>query len=84
MLRQNGIRFFKGLYVTFKLAPDLTKKSAYLSSYNPLNEGQSSILKTQCFKHITVIWVSVQLFDIQVKFLEFSKEVSPCSYNMIM
>ena len=23
MLRQNGIRFYKGLYVTFKLAPDL-------------------------------------------------------------
>ena len=25
MLRQNGIRFYKGLYVTFKLAPDLKK-----------------------------------------------------------
>ena len=26
MLRQNGKRFYKGLYVTFKLAPDLKKK----------------------------------------------------------
>ena len=25
MLRQNGIRFYKGLYVTFKLAPNLKK-----------------------------------------------------------
>ena len=23
MLRQTGIRFYKGLYITFKLAPDL-------------------------------------------------------------
>ena len=39
MLRQNGIRFYKGLYVTFKLAPDLKKNTVYLSSYGPLNEG---------------------------------------------
>ena len=44
MLRQNGIRFYKGLYVTFKLAPDLKKKIVYLSSYSPLNEGHFSIL----------------------------------------
>ena len=25
MLRQNDIHFYKGLYVTFKLAPDLKK-----------------------------------------------------------
>ena len=25
MLQQNGKRFYKGLYVTFKLAPDLKK-----------------------------------------------------------
>ena len=37
MLRQNGIRFYKGLYVTFKLAPDRKKNSVYLSSYSPLN-----------------------------------------------
>ena len=44
MLRQNGIPFFKGLYVTFKLAPDLEKNTVYLSSYSPSNEGHVSIL----------------------------------------
>ena len=44
MLRQNGIRFHKGLYVTFKLAPDLKQNTVYLSSYRPLNEGHFSIL----------------------------------------
>ena len=29
MLRQNGLRFYEGLYVTFKLAPDLTKNRVY-------------------------------------------------------
>ena len=27
MLRQNGKRFYKGLYVTFKLAPDLKQNA---------------------------------------------------------
>ena len=44
MLRQNGIRFYKGLYVTFKLAPNQKKNIVYLSSYSPLNEGNFSIL----------------------------------------
>ena len=44
MLRQNGKRFYKGLYVTFKLAPDLKKNTVYFSSYSPLNEGHVSIL----------------------------------------
>ena len=44
MLRHNGIRFYKGLYVTFKLAPGLKKYTVYLSSYSPLNEGHFSIL----------------------------------------
>ena len=44
MLRQNGIRFYQALYVTFKLAPDLKKNTVYLSSYSPLNEGYFSIL----------------------------------------
>ena len=44
MLGQNCIRFYKGLYVTFKLAPDLKKNTAFLSSYSPLNEGYFSIL----------------------------------------
>ena len=43
-LQQNGICFYKGLYVTFKLAPDLKKNTVYLSSYIPLNEGHLSIL----------------------------------------
>ena len=55
MLRQNGKRFYKGQYVTFKLAPNLKKNTAFLSSYSPLNEGHVSILKTQCFEHILVI-----------------------------
>ena len=44
MLRQNGKRFYKGLYVTFKLAPDLKKNTVFLLSYSPLNEGHVSIL----------------------------------------
>ena len=44
MLRQNGIRFYKGLYVTFKLVADLKKNTEYLSSNSPLNEGLFSIL----------------------------------------
>ena len=44
MLQQNGYRFYKGLYVTSKLAPDLKKNTVNLSSYSPLNEGHVSIL----------------------------------------
>ena len=44
MLRQNGKRFYKGPYVTFKLAPDLKKNTVYLSSYSPFNEGHVNIL----------------------------------------
>ena len=44
MLQQNGIRFHKGLYVTFKLAPDLKQNTEYLSRYRPWNEGHFSIL----------------------------------------
>ena len=44
MLRQNGILFHKGLYVTFKLEPDLKQNTVYLSSYHSLNEGHFSIL----------------------------------------
>ena len=44
MLRQNGKRFYKGKFVSFKLAPDLKKNTVYLSSYSPLNEGHVSIL----------------------------------------
>ena len=44
MLRQNGKRFYRGLYFTFNLAPALKKNSVYLSSYSPLNKGHVSIL----------------------------------------
>ena len=44
MLRQNGLRFYKGLYVSFKLAPDLKKNTVYLLSYSRLNEGRFGIL----------------------------------------
>ena len=37
MLQQNGKRFYKGLYVAFKLAPDIKKNTVYLLSYSPLN-----------------------------------------------
>ena len=43
-LRQNDKRYYKGLYVTFKLAPDLKKNTVYLSSYSPLNKVHVSIL----------------------------------------
>ena len=43
MLQQNDKRFYRGLYVTFKLAPDLKKNKVYLSSYCALNEGHASI-----------------------------------------
>ena len=51
MLQQNGKRFYKGLYVTFKLAPDLKENTVFLSSYSPFNEGHvniqtNSILRT--------------------------------------
>ena len=44
MLQQNGNCFYKGLYVTFTLAPDLKKNTVYFSSYSHLNEGHVSIL----------------------------------------
>ena len=44
MLRQNGKRFYKGLYVTFKLVPDVKTNTVYLSSYSPWNKGHVSIL----------------------------------------
>ena len=53
MLRQNGKRFYKGIYVTFKLAPDLKKSTVYLSSYSPLNEGHVSILTNSMLRTYT-------------------------------
>ena len=53
MLRQNGKRFYKGLYVTLKLAPNLKKNTVYLSSYSPLNEGHVSILTNSMHRTYT-------------------------------
>ena len=53
MLRQNGKQFYKGLYVTFKVAPDLKKNTVYLSSYIPLNEGHVSILTNSMLRTYT-------------------------------
>ena len=87
MLRQNGKHFYKGLYVTFKLAPDQKKNTVRLSSYSPMNEGHVSILTnsmlrtytSDIYEHIILLF-----FDKQVKFLEIFKEVSPYSYIMIL
>ena len=53
MLRQNGRRFYKGLYVIFKLACNINKNTVYLSSYNPLNEGHVSILTNPMLRTYT-------------------------------
>ena len=53
MLQQNGKRFYKGLYVTFKLAPDLKKNTVYLSSFSLLNEGHVSILTNSMLRTYT-------------------------------
>ena len=53
MLRQNGKRFYKGLYITFILAPDLKKNTIYLSSYSPLNESHVSILTSSMLRTYT-------------------------------
>ena len=53
MLRQNSKRFYKGLYVTFKLAIDLKKNTVNLSSYSPPNEGHVSILTNSMIRTYT-------------------------------
>ena len=50
VLRQNAKRFYKGLYVTFKQAPDLKKNTVYLSSFSPLNEELFCILKNSILR----------------------------------
>ena len=53
MLRRNGKRFYKGPYVTFKLAPDLKKYTVYLLSYSPVSEGHVSILTNSMLRTYT-------------------------------
>ena len=59
MLQQNSIRFYKGLYITFKLAEGLKKNTVHLLNYSPLMRVALVYLQTQCFEHITVIKTSV-------------------------
>ena len=54
MLRQNGKRFYKGLYVTFKLASAFKKNTVYLSSYSPSNKGHVSILTNSMLRTYTI------------------------------
>ena len=53
MLQEIGKRLRKGLYVTFKLAPDINKNTVYLLSYSPLNEGHVTILTNSIFRTYT-------------------------------
>ena len=53
MLQQDGKRFYKGLYVAFKLTPDQKKNTGYFSNYNPLNEGHVSILSKSILRTYT-------------------------------
>ena len=53
MLQQNGKHFYKGLYVTFKLAPDLKKYTVHLSSYSLLKEGDVDILTNSMLRTYT-------------------------------
>ena len=84
MLQQNGKRFYKGLYVIFKLAPNLKKNTVYLSSHSPLNEGHVSILTNSMLLTLTSDIDELQFFDKQVKILEIFKVVYPYSYIMIL
>ena len=61
MLRQNDKSFYKGLYVTFKLAPDLKKNIVYLSSYSPLNEGHIRKLKNSMYRTY-IIDIDMRIF----------------------
>ena len=53
MLRQNDKRFYKGLFVTFKLVPNIMKNTVYLSSYCPSNEGHVNILTNSMIRTYT-------------------------------
>ena len=53
MLQQNGKSYYKGVYITFKLAPNLQNNTVYLTSYSPLNEGHVSILTNSMLRTYT-------------------------------
>ena len=84
MLRQNGKRFYKGLYVTFKVVPDLKKNIVHLSSYSPLNEGHVCILTSSMLRTYTSDRDESIILRKTGEFLEIFKEVSLYSYIMIL
>ena len=53
MLNQNDKRFYKGLYVTLKLTPDIKTNAVYLLDYSPLDEGHVSILTNSMLRTYT-------------------------------
>ena len=56
VLRQNGNRFYKELYVTFKLVQNLKNSivnTVCLTSYSPSNEGHVSILTNSMLRTYT-------------------------------
>ena len=53
MLQQNGKRFYKGIYVTLKLAPDIKKNTVYLLSYSFLKEGHVSKITNSMLRTYT-------------------------------
>ena len=65
-VKQNRKSFYKGLYVTFKLASDLKKNTVYmyLSSYSPLNGGHVSILSNAMLRTYTS---DIMLYSVQLK-----------------
>ena len=64
MLRQNGKRFYRGLYVIFKLAPGLKKNTVCLTSYSPLNEGHVKILTNSMLRTETAISIFEQILAV--------------------
>ena len=70
MLQQNGKRFYKGLYVTFKVASDPRENTVYLSSYSSLNDGHVSILTNSMLRTYTSDieqWLSGRVLDSRPK-----------------
>ena len=84
MPRQNGKRFYKGLYVTFKVAPDLKKNTVNLSSNSPSNEGYVCLLTNSMLRTYTSDRDERIILRRTGEILEIFKEVCPYSYIMIL
>ena len=61
MLRQNVIPFWKELFVVFKIAPNIKKRSLYFSNYRRLYKGHSCIGPTEVFLKQIAIHVLVHV-----------------------